>query len=220
MLYIAGNAILIVGAIVVLFSINIALGLTLSIYVAAFFYVISRVGFLAVPHWANVRQVSSELFGLVEESLSGLDDLRANGGRSVIIERLFSKSGQLASSSKRAATLGSLSISAPLVLFTLGTVAMLAVCAYLLSQHAITIGTVYAVYFYTELIKSPMRDISAEFESFQGAMACVERVNTLLADKRAVPDTGTLDLGPGKLSLSAAAKFHLQGLESVRSAYE
>jgi hypothetical protein len=45
-----------------------------------------------VPHWAAARQASADLFGFVEERLSGTEDIRASGATGYVMTRFQERS--------------------------------------------------------------------------------------------------------------------------------
>jgi ATP-binding cassette, subfamily B, bacterial len=64
-------------------------------------------------------------------------------------------------------------------LFALGYGLALGMGAYLYQNGAITIGTVYLFFQYTELLRRPLEDISDQLREFQKASAGVGRIRQL-----------------------------------------
>ena len=77
----------------------------------------------------------------------------------------------------------------------------LAVGAYLFMRGEITIGTVYLIYQYLELLWVPINSISREFEDLQMAGASIRRVKELLDTKPTVQDGRGADLPDGPLGV-------------------
>jgi ABC-type multidrug transport system fused ATPase/permease subunit len=87
-------------------------------------------------------------------------------------------------------------------IFTLGSVIALTVGAYLWSQQAITIGTVYLLYYYTTILSEPIEQIRNQFELLQQADASIYRITDLLQVRSQLRTQGDKSIPPGALSLA------------------
>jgi ATP-binding cassette subfamily B protein len=67
------------------------------------------------------------------------------------------------------------------LLFTLGNAAAFAVGAWLFQAGAITIGSVYIIFFYTNMLERPIQQIIRQMEVLQKAGASIVRVRELLS---------------------------------------
>ena len=74
--------------------------------------------------------------------------------------------------------------------------------AYLYHAGAITIGTVYLFFQYTELLRRPLEDISDQLREFQKASAGVGRIRQLAAIKPTVLDGAGADFPTGALEVT------------------
>ncbi|MEA2002616.1 MAG: ABC transporter transmembrane domain-containing protein, partial [Actinomycetota bacterium] len=71
-----GNAILIVGVMVLLWRENIWVGLGITVFTFISMGAMLRIQAWAVPLWKQVRARSAELMGLIGEQLGGTEDIR------------------------------------------------------------------------------------------------------------------------------------------------
>ena len=78
-LELAGNAILVVGVVVIAAFIDWRASLLIAVTVAGAVGVMAVLRRVAVPYYDEEREVQARLYGDVEERLGGLEDLRANG---------------------------------------------------------------------------------------------------------------------------------------------
>jgi len=78
-LQLLGNAILVVGVLVVSAIIDWKASIIIGLTVLAAVLVMIRLRKVAVPFYDEEREVQAQLYGDVEERLGGLEDLRANG---------------------------------------------------------------------------------------------------------------------------------------------
>jgi ABC-type multidrug transport system fused ATPase/permease subunit len=153
--------------------------------------VLRRLQGIAVPLIKAHRQGFAELSGFWEERILGTEDIRALGARPYIMRRNF----ELLGAHMRKARLGNTAVrimqSAGELLVAAGTAATFAVSAYLLYGNAITLGTVYLVFAYTDLLAWNVLAIATQLDDLQQASAGIERIQELRAIKSAVLDQGS-----------------------------
>ena len=82
-IYVVGNALLIVGLVVLLFLIDWRVAAAVGVFLLLALVLMTSLRFVAVPHWNMARQASAELFGFLEERLLGTEDIRASGATGV-----------------------------------------------------------------------------------------------------------------------------------------
>lgn len=201
-IYILGNLLLMSGVIVVLFAEDWRAGLAIAFFALTALSTLIRLRSIAVPHWRTYRQISANFFGFVGEQIAGMEDVRANGAKSYVMHRfhtilqgwlpIFHKA-RFASTILWGTTNG---------IFTLGTAIALSVGAYLWSQNIITIGTVYLLYYYTNLLSEPIEQIRDQFEDLQQAEASIYRIQDLLKVKSQLSTGGKQQLPQGALSVT------------------
>jgi len=107
----------------------------------------------------------------------------------------------------RAELLGFSMINIAWFLFSVGAAIAFVVGASLYFSGALTIGTVYLIFHYTNLISQPIERIAREFEQFQRAGAGIARIQELFATEsrlsettakavKAAPQPESSDVGP------------------------
>jgi ATP-binding cassette subfamily B protein len=80
------------------------------------------------------------------------------------------------------------------VLFALGTIIALGLGIYLFQQGLATIGAVYLIYRYAELINRPIQQINRQMQDLQQAGAAIVRIQELLSIQSQLQDTGQASL--------------------------
>src|SRR5207302_4924585 len=88
-----------------------------------------------------------------------------------------------------------------LFLFVCGSALALMLGAYLWSIGAITVGTVYLMFAYTDLLSQPINQIQTQLQNLQQAEACMQRVEELLATTSVLSDGRGAPLPQGALSV-------------------
>jgi len=201
-IYVLGNGILLGGILVVLFYEDWRAGLALSLFTLTALSALIRLRFYAIPYWAALRQASAEFFGFLGEQLAGTEDLRANGAASYVMHRFYKLLQRWLPIYQKARLAGTILWGTTVGLFTVGNAIALAVGAYLWSQKAITIGTVFLIFYYTDLLRQPIEQIREELENLQQVEASTSRIRELFQIQSKLSPGGETVLSVGALSVS------------------
>ena len=186
-LRVLGNVVLLVGVLVLLTREDWRVGAVFSLFVLVTLLALRRLQRFAVPQWKKAREVSAELFGFLEERLAGTEDIRAAGARGWIMQRFHDLLRTAMEVRRKAFLLGSAMWISTIALFTLGNILALGVGAWLFTGGAITVGTVYLIFHYTEVLRRPLEQLADQLEDFQRAAGGLERVAELLAREPRLP---------------------------------
>lgn len=202
MVQIVGNGVLLVGVLVILALIDWRVGVALTLFTLVALYVVNRVRDVGVPFWHAARESHAHLFGFVEEHLAGTEDIRSSGATGYVQRRLAERSRDVLRTQRRAGLMGTVTGSTTIVLFAIGTVISLGISAVLYGSGTISIGTVYLIFFYTELLNRPIEQITRQLQDLQKASASVVRVGDVLAVQSAIEDGPGADVPPGALAVT------------------
>ena len=184
---ILGNALLLAGILVLLWAEDPRVGLALSLFAALSLLILGRFRNIAVPYWKAERQASAELFGFLEERLAGTEDIRANGAEAYVMRRFFALMRELLRRSLRAGLMVNVLLNSSYLIFALGNATAFAVGAWLYQAGALTIGSVYLVFHYANMIERPINQIVRQMEDLQKAGAAISRVQELLSVQSRLP---------------------------------
>ena len=196
-----GNLLLAVGIVLILFRENPIFGGAMLLFAFFAMYAIQRIRKAAVPYWGVMRQMSADFYGFLGEHLEGAEDIRANGAVGYVM-RKFHVMQRFWLKVRIKATIGSTWMwITSIVVFAIGNAVALALSAYFWKQGAITLGTVYMLFYYTELMAKPIENIRAQLEDLQRADASIIRIRELLAIEPAVKDGQGVPLPDGPLSV-------------------
>jgi ATP-binding cassette subfamily B protein/ATP-binding cassette subfamily C protein len=160
--------------------------------------ILIRLQTYAVPAYAADRQASAEFFGFFGEQLTGTKDIRGNGAVSYVMYRFYHHLQRWLPISHRAGFAEIALWGTSIGLFVAGNAIALGVGAYLWNQQAITIGTVYLIFYYTNLLREPIERIQQELESLQQAGGGLLRITDLFQVRSALRSSASLSqLKPG-----------------------
>ncbi len=198
---ILGNFLLIVAVLITLAFEDWRISLAIFAYVVVASTALIYMRRLAVPYWMESRQASADLFGFLEEHLAGTEDTRSSGAAGYVMRNLFKFSQIRFQKELHGRTMSILVVMVWMLFYTLGLALALVLGYYFYTQNILTVGAVFLVVNYTEVIFRPMDQISREIQNLQKAAAGIERANSLLKIKTKISDTGQATLASGPLSV-------------------
>lgn len=196
-----GSTLLLVGVLALLFWEDWRVGLALMIFALAALVALLRNSNIAVPSMTADREAHARLFGFIEERLAGLDDLRANGGGSFAMRGLYQTMRDVSLKGRRAVMMGATVWMLMFGLFAFGYALALLLGAYLYNRGAISIGTVFLFFQYTEMLRRPLEQIAEQLKELQRASAGINRVQELLTKTSSIKDRAETVLAPGSLAV-------------------
>jgi ABC-type multidrug transport system fused ATPase/permease subunit len=200
-IHLLGSGMLIVGILALLYREDWRVGLALSLFVGVALLVLGRLREVAVADSGAERQASADVFGFLEERLAGLDDIRANGMGHYTMRRFYERMREFYQAGRRAWRARSVVWRSIMALFALGQVMGLGIGAYLYAEGSITIGTVYLLYHYTQMLFGPLEQIAHQMQDLQKAAASIGRVRDLRVLRSAMVDGKQDGLADGALAL-------------------
>ena len=196
----AANLLMTAGIVVVLLFEDWRVGAAVAAVAVVGVVVVDRVRALGVPRFVRSRAASATFFGRVSEWLTAAEELRPLGGQRYIrasFERVLAHWLPREVGAEIAGH--ALSLTNTLV-FIGGMAVGLSVSAGLFRAGLLTLGTVWLVYRYSELIRAPLTALRAEMQQLQQAQAALMRIDELLAETNAAHG-GSAILPAGACSL-------------------
>ncbi len=194
--HVLGNALLLVGVLVLLFREDWRFGLI------GLVYALVTVIFLRLVHqpsariWARVSKAYAQLSGYLEERFGGTEDIRANGGEAYVLRGLYPLNAVIARERIKTDLFGGFTFSTSHMFYILTLAATLGLAAVLFMRGEMTIGAVYLMTFYIGLMESPIKYIRRQMGNLQRAVASIGRINEFFQLEPAVKDEGTAVLPP------------------------
>lgn len=196
-----GNGALIVGVLGLLAYVDWRVGLGLSTFVVLALIAMLRIRATATPLWAAERQASADFYGFLSDYLSGLEDLRSSRAGAFVLCRCAEVMRSWLAVTRRAQMRGYALVATSQGLFALGTIVAFALSAVLFMDGTLTIGTVYLIFRYTEMLRQPTEQIRNEVQELQQADASIGRIEALLSTAPRLVDGPGVTLPPGPLAV-------------------
>lgn len=200
--HLLNNALLIIGGLLILFTIHWLIGLAMTIFTAMALIVMELLRRRSVPLWTERRQVSATFFGFIGERLAGTEDIRANDATSYMLWRFLVHLRQFATSWRKSGMAAHVLGIATTLLFVIGNILALTLGVFLWTRGNITLGTIYAIYAYADLLSQPIQQLQEQMQDWQQAEACIKRVTELLSTPSNLVDGTTATLPEEAQSLA------------------
>lgn len=210
-IYVAANLILIVAVLALLWREAVQVGFSLTLFAVGAMVMMIRVQSVAMPWWKKVRARSAEFHGFIGEQLGGTEDVRANGAVPYMMHRFTSIVRAWLPEAVRARMGFAALWATGIVSYIVGMAVVFWLGWRMVGDGRLTIGSVYLIFHYTEMIRHPMDQIREQMADLQKAGAGIERVKELFARASNLDTTGKRRLPQGPLSL---------GFEHLGFAYE
>ncbi|MCY4354406.1 MAG: ABC transporter ATP-binding protein [Truepera sp.] len=196
-----GAALLLAGTLALLWREDPRIGLGLTLFALLELVVLSRTRNVAVPATRLERETSAGLFGFIEERLSGIEDLRANGGGAHAMHRFAAKMREYFFGTRRAWMMRSVIWLSSYGLFVLGMILTLGASITLVRSGTITLGTAYLVFQYMLMLQAPIEQITQQMQELQRAAAGIGRIQDLFAASSSLTSGAGAPLPAGPLSV-------------------
>ena len=196
----AANLLMTAGIVVVLLFEDWRVGAAVASFAVVGVVGVDRVRALGVPRFVRSRAASAAFFGRMSEWLTAAQELRPLGGQRYIRASFERVLAHWLPREVAAEIAGHALSLANTVVFIGGMAVGLSVSAGLYRAGLLTLGTVWLVYRYSELIRAPLSALRAEMQQLQQAQAALIRIDELLAETNAAHG-GTARLPAGACSL-------------------
>lgn len=175
-----------IGVLVLLWRENWLVGVTLTVFTIVALAVLYWRRNVAIAPMQQAREHTAQVFGFVEERLTGRDDIRANGAGPYVMHRFLQFQRDWFRRSARAWWLHGTILLTTGCLFAVGHIITLSLGARLWQLGAVTVGTVYLFYNYMSMLEAPLDQFTRQIQEFQKAVAGIHRVRELLGTPRTV----------------------------------
>ncbi|MDQ2950758.1 MAG: ABC transporter ATP-binding protein/permease [Chloroflexota bacterium] len=201
-----GNGLLLIGVLVVVAREDLRAGLALTAFaMVAVFIMAGPLRSVAVGWWKQEREVEAQLYGFVGERIDGTEDIRSSGAESHVMNGLALHHRSWLRTRQRAFLASTVLWSSSIMTFAIGSAIAFGMGAYLWSIGAITLGTVYLLFHYTDILRRPIEQFRRELEQMQQAVASITRIDELLATHSRLRDEGRAALPAGPLPVELDA---------------
>ena len=192
---------LIVGVLILLFYEDWRIGMVFTGYIILATVILYLSRSIAVPFWKTERQQNAMFLGLLAERCIGLVDIRSNGLQDYVINKFHEHMRYVFTSGRKAWVMNSVMRLCITGFLTIGTLFALLFGAYLYDIGTITIGVVYMLFHYSQMLRRPLVHITYQMQDLQKAQASIARVREIVEIQNPVFNGTITSLPSGPLSV-------------------
>lgn len=193
------NGLLLLGVLVVMWVEMWQIGLVFTLFAGVTMALLYALRNIATQDFEDSRQTRADLLSFLEERLAGTEDIAANGGGPYTLNRLFATMGRYGRADGQAYNKIIVLRLTMILLFSLGGLLALGLGVYFYRAGTITLGQVYLLYSYMNMLAWPIEQLTLEVQNFQTAAASLRRIETLRQTPVTIvdgPDPLPLQTGP------------------------
>lgn len=199
---IATDSLLLLGILTLTLLTDWRIGLFALFFTVGGAFILRRVQNVATPYARSMRQTSAMLSGFTEECLSALEDVNANNGREHVLQQLSSLLQNYLQRSRLTRVMSRVYTGTMEVGVAVGLASVLSIGGFLLFQRQISIGTLYALFYYIQLLAFNVQRLVSQFNDIQLALASVQRINELFQTRSEIVDLSSNKLLPGPMTIT------------------
>jgi len=188
----AGNGLLVLGIIVLIFVADWRVGLVALGYAVLMVTLLRVIQERMVKLYTRISRAIAELFGFLEEYMTGTEDVVPNGGSGYVLARLYPLLNTHARLTRRTYTLSTVVGATSTLLFVVALAGSMGLAALAYRAGAISIGAVFTLVYYVGLLESPLDDVRRHLSNIQRALAGVNRTREFFELR---PDVSDLPAG-------------------------
>lgn len=185
------NLLLLVGVMILLFMADWRVGVSVTAVLLLGGVALKQFSRRATPRWEKLREADANLFGSLEEWLSGTETIQTAGATAYIMGKLLRLTRNRWLAMRSAMRANVWVMNTPIAIFALAYAFAHVFGATFYQQSLMTIGSIYLIFYYLDLIKEPLWSINRQVEDLQRAGASVNRIVALRAQQPTLLD------GPG-----------------------
>jgi ATP-binding cassette subfamily B protein len=196
-----GNAAMIIGIVVLLWVESPVIGFSVSVLITITFTGLFRLHGVTVPWQKAIRATSAEMYGFIGEQIDGTEDIEANGATGYMISRFDAIQRRWLPETVRGWTGWAMMWSASMTLYFASLTVGFVLGAWQFTTGVLTIGGVYIILQYIQMIHRPIEQIREELIDLQKAGASIERVQELFDREPQLTRRDSLTLPQGPLAV-------------------
>ena len=196
-----GNLILLFGILVAMMFEDWRIGLAFTAFTMITLVALNAVRSISIPYSKKMREAIADLFGYLEERLAGTEDIRSSGAVDFVLLGIYKLSVKVLRHWRDASRRFILVRLIAGIMMTLGVALSFIIGFYLFRDGRLTLGTVYLIVTYTNLLRRPIRELTQQVENMQNIGAATERLRELRAIQPKIVDGPGLVIPSGPLAL-------------------
>ncbi len=201
-IYFFGSLILLIGVLTAVFIEKWVYGvffLGFAFLALIAFYFVRNV---SSPLWKKARESTTALFGHIEESVSGLEDIKGNGADEFLMKRFHEVSQTDFKNKNKAMIVSRTYYAINVTMRAILNIGILVVSHYLATYLDTDAGVIYLLLTYGTNLLWPLRLLLWQIEQLQNSLANIERINEFFQIETKIIDDGETLFPEGEVNLA------------------
>jgi ATP-binding cassette subfamily B protein len=178
---IVGSFILLAGILGFMFAANWPIATVMTLFTLISIGVMIIIRNLGVATSQAERGASAALYGLIEERIAGIEDVQTNGSVPYVMNRFHRAMRTVFQRGLRAWMLRVVPWNTTVILFTIAVTVVLLMGIHLYLIGQVTLGTLYLLFQYTQMLNEPIEQLGNQMQEFQRAKSGMRRAHEILS---------------------------------------
>ncbi|WP_422656925.1 ABC transporter ATP-binding protein [Paenibacillus sp. EC2-1] len=196
-----GSFVLLAGILGFMYTVNLPIAIVMTIFTLLSIMFMVFIRNLGVNSSKSEREASASLFGLIEERIAGIEDVQANGNVPYVMNRFHRMMRVVFLKGRKAWMLRVVPWNTTVILFALAVTAVLLIGVRYYLVGEISLGTLFLIYQYTQMLNDPIEMLGDQVQEFQKAKSGMIRSRELLSNRSEIVDGKQEELPDGALGL-------------------
>lgn len=196
-----GSFVLLAGILGFMYTVNLPIAIVMTIFTLLSIMFMVFIRNLGVNSSKSEREASASLFGLIEERIAGIEDVQANGNVPYIMNRFHRMMRVVFLKGRKAWMLRVVPWNTTVILFALAVTAVLLIGVRYYLVGEISLGTLFLIYQYTQMLNDPIEMLGDQVQEFQKAKSGMIRSRELLSNRSEIVEGNEEELPDGALGL-------------------
>lgn len=196
-----GSTLLMIGVLIVLAMKNQVVALSMVVFSVMSVWIFKAIQDYGMKLYVKRSVAISKFNGIMKEKIDNIVEIRTNGAEKYSLHKLNEAMKNRFKESLPAGMMYSRLWSASTTLQAVVTILSLGIAVALWDKGFITVGTVYLIHTYTELIFNRLQDFRNYLTSLQTSKAGLMRVKELLDIETSI-EKGTLEIEPKSITVT------------------
>lgn len=186
-LQVFGNILLVIGILIVLLLEDWRVSLTLTAFVVITVFILLRLANISTSSWEEERKASADLYGFLEERISGTEDIRSNNARDYVLDRFYRLTRTLMRKTITAGLKVNILLNTTWTLFAVGLAVSFIISGALFFSGTISLGAAFMIIYYTNMLTWPIERITQQMQDLQRAGASLIRILSIQRIRGKIP---------------------------------
>jgi len=196
-----GSTLLMIGVLTALALKNVIIALAMLIMCIISIWIFKAIQDYGMKLYVKRSEAISKFNGIVKEKVDNIIEIRTNGAEKYALHSIKEAMKKRFKESLPANMMYSKLWSASTIIDASATVLALTIAVVLWDKRLITLGTVYLIYTYSELIYNPLQEFRNNLTDLQNAKAGLIRVKEML-DMESKLAEGSIEIEDKKITLT------------------